>query len=140
MTAGVSAFGTKLKRGGTAGTAIAEVTDISGPGMEADTIEMTSHDSTSGWKEFIGGLKDGGEIELEINYLPANATHKYAAGGLLYDLDAGTANSYALVFPDAATTMWTFSAIVTGFEVGAPIDDKLSAAVTFKVTGKPTLV
>lgn len=139
MTSGISAFGTKLKRGGTAGTAIAEVTEISGPGMSSDPIELTSHDSTSGWREFVGGLKDGGELKLKINYLPANTTQKFAAGGLLYDLDAGTTQSYALVFPDAATTTWTFNCIVTGFEVGAPIDDKLSADVSFKLSGKPTL-
>lgn len=139
MTSGFSAFGTKLKRGGTAGTAIAEVTELSGPTLAADTIEMTSHDSTSGYREFIGGLKDPGEVKLSINYLPAGATHKNTAGGLLYDYEAGTATAYALVFPDAATTVWTFNGIVTGFETGAPIDDKLSADVTIKLAGKPTL-
>lgn len=133
----VSAFGTKLKR---AGTAIAEVVSISGPTLAADTIEVTSHDSTSGYREFIGGPKDGGEVTLEINYLPANATQKNSSGGVLYDFEAGTVTSYSLVMPDAATTTWTLPCVVTGFELGAPFDDKLGATVTLKVAQKPTLV
>lgn len=133
------AFGTKLKRGGTAGTAIAQVTNISGPGLTAETLDFTSHDSTAGWREFGQGLKDGGEITLDLNFDPAAATHKNASGGLLYDFEAGTATTYALVFPDSATTVWSFSAIVTGFEPAAPMDGKLSASATLKVSGQPTL-
>ena len=137
--ANYDAFGTKLKRGGTAGTAIAQVTNISGPGLSADTLDVTSHDSTNAWREFLGGLKDGGEVSLDLNFDPAGTTHKNASGGLLYDFEAGTATTYALVFPDAASTVWSISAIVTGFEPAAPMDGKLAASVTLKVTGQPTL-
>jgi predicted secreted protein len=137
------AFGTQLRQGGTtatSGTLIAQITNISGPGLSADTIDVTAHDSTGGYRNFLQGLKDGGEITLDINYDPAGATHKNASGGLLYAFDQGTQDNYALVFPDAATTTWVVPAIVTGFEVGAPMDNKLSASATLKVSGKPTLV
>lgn len=134
----INAFGTKLYRGGTAGTAIAQVDNITGPGLKLNTLDVTNHDSTGGWQEFIGGLKDGGDVKLDINYDPAGATHKAAAGGLLTDLTAGTALAYALKFPDAATTTWTFSAIVTSFEPKAPANNKLTASVTLKVTGVVT--
>lgn len=137
------AFGTKLRQGGTSaasGTIIAQVTNISGPGLSADTIDVTSHDSTSGYREFLQGLKDGGEVTLDLNYDPAGATHKNASGGLLYAYEQGTQDNYALVFPDAATTVWVLPAIVTAFEVGAPMDNKLSASATLKISGKPTLV
>lgn len=137
------AFGTKLRQGGTSaasGTIIAQVTNISGPGLSADTIDVTSHDSTSGYREFLQGLKDGGEVTLDLNFDPAGATHKNASGGLVYAYEQGTQDNYALVFPDAATTVWVLPAIVTAFEVGAPMDNKLSASATLKVTGKPTLV
>ena len=133
-----NALGTKLYRGGTAGTAIAQVTNIGGPGLKLETLEVTSHDSGV-WREFIGGLRDGGEIKLDINYDPAGATHKDAAGGLLADLKNGTANAYALRFSDAATTTWTFNALVTSFEPKAPMDGKLSASTNLKITGTATL-
>lgn len=34
---------------------------------------------------------------------------------------------------------WVFNALVTGIEPTAKVDDKLSASITFKVTGVPTL-
>lgn len=137
--ANYDAFGTKLKRGGTGGTAIAQVTNIGGPGMSVETYDVTSHDSTGKWREFVSGLKDGGEISLDLNFDPANATQKAAAGGALFDMTAGTATNYALVFPDSATTSWTFNAFVTAFEPTAPHDGKLTATCTLKITGAPTL-
>lgn len=137
--ANYDAYGTKLKRGGTAGTAVAQVTNISGPGISVDTYDVTSHDSTGKWREFVSGLKDGGEISLDLNFDPAGATQKAAAGGLLFDMTAGTSTSYALVFSDSATTSWTFSAFVTAFEPAAPHDGKLSATCTLKITANPTL-
>lgn len=137
------AFGTTLRLGGTTastGTAIAQVTNISGPGLSADTIDVTSHDSTTGYRQFLQGLKDGGEVTLDINYDPTGATHKNTSGGLLYEFEQGTQNNYALVFSDSSTTVWVLPAIVTGFEPSAPMDNKLSASVTLKISGKPTLV
>lgn len=135
----INAFGTKLHRGSATGTAIAQVTSISGPGLSAETLDVTSHDSSGGFREFLSGVKDGGEIALDLNFDPAGATHKDAAGGLLDDFLNGTAVTYVLKFSDAATTSWTVSAIVSGFEVEAPFDDKLSATATLKLTGSPTL-
>lgn len=141
---GFDAFGTLLKKGDGASpevfTTIAEVVSISGPGLSRDAIEITNHSSPSQFKQFLPGLKDGGEITLEINYDPAGATHKDTDGGLLYELAQGTAASnYQLVFSDTGGTTWTLPGIVTGFEPGAPHDDKLSASVTIKVSGAPTL-
>lgn len=132
-----SAFGIALKKGG---TTIAQVKSISGPSLSLDTVDVTSHDSTGGWEEVVGTILRTGEITLEIEYDPAHATHKYAAGGLLYDLVQKTANAYTLVFPDSANTTWSFNALVTGFEPAGPVDGDLTANVTLKITGQPTLV
>ncbi len=80
------------------------------------------------------------ELSMEIIYDPANATHKNAANGLLADLIARASTTFTLVFSDTATTEWTFSAFVTGFEPDAAHDGALTAAVTFKLTGDITLV
>ena len=142
---GIDAFGTLMSRGDSASpevfTTIAEVVSISGPGLSRDAIEISNHSSPSQFKQFVAGMKDGGEITLEINYDPAGATHGASSGGLLYDLASGTAAvNYKLTFPDTAATEWILPGLVTGFEPGAPHDDKLSASVTIKVSGAPTLV
>jgi predicted secreted protein len=132
-----AAYGTALKK---AGTAFANVTNISGPGLSLDTEDVTSHDSTGAWEELVATILRSGEVTIDIVYDPANATHKNASGGLLALLAARAAAEYTLVFPDAATTTWTFNAFVTGFEPSAPVDGALTASVTFKLTGQPTLV
>ena len=131
------AFGIALKKGG---TEYAQVKSISGPGLSLDTEDVTSHDSTGAWEEVVATILRSGEISLDLVYDPANATHKYAAGGLLYDLVQRTAIALTLVFPDDATTTWSFNAFVTGFEPTGPVEGALTATVKLKITGQPTLV
>lgn len=132
--AGLNAFGTRFqKQNGMSWEDIADITNISGPGLERDTIDVSSHQSPDAWREFIGSLKDAGEVSLDVNYDPADHDE------LVSDLDADSPLSYRIVFPDNDETTWTISAIMTGFEPEAPHDDKLSATLTFKVTGRPTL-
>lgn len=134
---GIDGFGTALQRGDggmptETFTTIANATSIEGPGMERETIDVTAHDSENGWMEFVGGLKDGGEVEVEINYDPSEHDT------LLDDFEDDEPRNYRLVFPDEAATTWSFQAILTEFSPEAPYDDKLAANLTFKVTGKPT--
>lgn len=131
------AFGIALKKGG---TAYAQVTSIDGPGLSLDTEDVTSHDSTGGWEEVVATILRSGEITMNLVYDPAHATHKYAAGGLIYDLVQKTAIEFTLVFPDVGTTTWTFDAFITGFLPTGPVAGALTATVKFKLTGQPTLV
>lgn len=132
-----AAFGTLLKRGA---VTIAGVRSISGPGLTLDTEDVTAHDSTEGWEEVVATILRSGEISLEIEYDPAAATHKNASGGLLYDLTTRASSTYSITFPDLAGSVFSFTAFVTGFEPDAPHDGALTANVTMKITGKPTIV
>ncbi|MER8262737.1 phage tail tube protein [Streptomyces griseus] len=134
--AGLDAFGTQLQRGNGAGpevfTAIANVTDITPPALERETIDVTTHGSPDQWREHIGGLKDGGEVSIDINYDPR------LHDTLVADLDDSNPRSYKVVWPGTLGD-WSFKAILKGFEPEAPHDDKLAASLTFKVSGKPVL-
>ncbi|WTW96606.1 phage tail tube protein [Streptomycetaceae bacterium NBC_01309] len=134
---GIDGFGTQFARGDGAGpevfTALANVTNISGPGLSRETIDVTAHDSPNQWMQFLGGLKDAGEVSVDVNYDPAEHDT------LIADFDDEEPRNYRVVFPDTGTTTWEFAGIMTGFEPDAPYDDKLTASLTFKVTGPPTL-
>jgi predicted secreted protein len=135
--AGLDAFGIKLQRGdGVTPTegfvAIANVTSVKGPEIERETYDVTAHDSPNGWREFIGGLKDGGEVSVEVNYDPRSHDP------LVSDFDDPTPRNYKMLFPGTLGS-WAFAAILSGFSQEAPVDDKLSAELTFKVSGKPTI-
>jgi hypothetical protein len=135
MSSAISAFGIHLEM---SDVEIAEVKDISGPGLSLNTIDVTAHDG-SGWRDFVATLLDAGEVTFEINYVPTGATHDNTAGGLLYAMDQQTLEDFDLIFPDAGTTTWSFDGYVTAFEPGAPVDGALTASVTIRISGDPTL-
>ncbi len=132
-----AAFGTLLKIGDGAGTAeafttIAEVGDIDGPSMSVDTIDVTSHSSTSARKEFIPSLIDSGEISFPISFVPDDATHD-ATTGIQKVMNDRSVWNWQMVFPDA--TQVEFAGMVTKFGIKAPVAGKLSADVTLKISG-----
>jgi len=133
----LNAFGALLKRNG---VTIAEVTEISGPGLSRETLDSTHHQSPAMWGQLIKGIKRAGEVTLTIQYTPTASTHN-ASTGLLADFaNDTTIDTYSLVFPDTGATTWSFPGIVTNFEPSAPHDDKLTGDVTIAVAGQPTLV
>lgn len=142
MTQGTAAFGTLLQIGDGGGpevfTTIAEIVTMTGPSIAADTIEMTHHESPGSWEEFVIGVLRSGEVSMDLNYIPSDATQN-ASTGLLADLEAKTLRNFQMIFPDTGSTQFSFSAFVTGFEPSAPFDDKLGASVTIKLSGEPTL-
>lgn len=138
---GRDGFGTLFQRAttlspGTTYETIANVTNISGPERTRETIDVTAHDSPDQWMEFIGGLKNGGEVQLDINYDPAELTHD-----LDDDFDDTEPRNYRVVIlPDTADEhTWQIKGIMTTVGDEFPYDDKMARSVTIKVTGKPTL-
>jgi hypothetical protein len=85
------------------------------------------------WREFIMGLKDGGEVELELNFSPGSAT----TAMMLSQFDSDTVGNKQVVF--ATGQIWSFAAGCTNLSPAVPNEDKMTASATFKVSGKPTL-
>lgn len=138
---GRDGFGTQFQRAttltpGTTYETIANVTNIGGPDRKRETIDVTSHDSPNGWMEFIGGLKDGGEVSLDINYDPAEDTHDLDAD---FD-DASPRNYRVIILPGTDDEhTWQIKGVMTELSDEFPYDDKMARTMTIKVTGKPTL-
>lgn len=139
---GLPAFGVQLKIGDGAEpevfTSIAKIHNLGGPGISKAALDVTSHDG-NGWKDFVGNLKDGGEVTLELNWDPSDPTHNLATGVLGSLVNESQPTNWQIVWPDTGSTQWDFAALVTGFEGGAPVEEKLTASVTLKVSGQPTL-
>lgn len=141
-TTGTAGFGTLLAVNlGSGYENVAEVTDIGGPSLGQETIPMTHNESPvrastdMPFVEKIGGLADGGQVTLEVNFLPANAGH----AALAARVGRKASTPFRITWPNTGATQWTFSAFVVGFEPAAPTDDKLSASITLELTGVPTL-
>lgn len=127
------ALGTTLSIGDTTPVTVAGLTSIGGLELSADTIDVTTLDSDGGYREFIAGFKDAGEVALE-GYLES-VTGKGQKE--LYDLfESGDKESFTIDFPEGSN--WAFSGVVTGFSTSADLEDPLGFAATIKVSGKPT--
>src|SRR5262245_27903911 len=124
---------------------IAEVTSISGPTMTSDLIDVTSQESSGGFREKIIGLTDPGELSFDIffNQTLQSHIHTNAAppGGLLYIFSSKSIKYWQLWLPPSSGVtpmgIWQFAGVVNGFELDASVDDALKASVTLALSGLP---
>lgn len=139
-TSAVSSFGTLLQIGDGATptenfTTIAEVLDISGPSLSADTEDVTNHDSAGKTEEVIVTILRNGEITFDLNWIPTHATHNTTAG-LHRDYKNRTRRNFKVVLTNpSASVIGPFAAYVIGFETDQPVGGKLGASITLKPTG-----
>lgn len=136
----VSGVGTKFYRWNSVSAtweALAEVNSISGPSMTRDFIDVTSLDSTGGYREFIAGFRDGGTVNLTMNFTRSTYDKMKA------DFENDAAQHYEVVLPDTGpadtsdvNTSFEFRGLVTELPLEIPTDDKITANVTIKIDGK----
>jgi hypothetical protein len=115
-------------------TALADVISIEGPGLTRDTVDATHMGSTERFREFVGGLRDAGEVTIELNFDPGGT----AQIALVASYRSDSAINYRITFPDA--TIWEFAAFVTSISPTTPLDDKMTLSAGFKLTGKPAFM
>lgn len=108
---------------------VAEVTEITPPPVTKDILDATHMESPDGYREYIVGLKDGGEATLAMNFIPGGPGQ-----ALIADLQASSdPSNIRITYTNGV--MWKFQSYCTGFEPTAPVDAKMTATATFKVTG-----
>ncbi|MCK4624071.1 MAG: hypothetical protein KAV00_02085 [Phycisphaerae bacterium] len=116
-------------------TTIAELTSLDGPGITREAIEVTNTDSDNDSKEYVRGEKDGGVVSFDCNWLPWSTNQTLFSTEVATDISVTTTASFAIVCADAATTVWTFNGIATGWKPSGSMGGKLSASGTIQVTG-----
>jgi hypothetical protein len=140
-TNAIPAYGTLLKLGDGGGpetfTTIMELTKIGGPKLSLKEEDATHHGS-DGWEEVIGTILSGGEIPVEANWIPSDATQNKTTG-VLAQLLGRTKKNWKMVLPDSAVTTFSFKAIVKGFEGDADVTSKLKLNFTLKISGPVTV-
>lgn len=107
----------------------AEIISFEHDGITRDAIE-TTHTGTSGGKRtFIpSDLIDYGELNVGINFAP----------GVDPPIDSAAEN-ITITFPNSDASTWAFSGFMTNFRYTAPLDDRMTAECTIKVTGDVTV-
>ena len=100
----------------------------------------TSHMGTTaaganqfGSRTFIpGDLVDPGELALEVQFNPQTNPPIGAAAETI-------TVTFPLVAGDATPASWACSGFVTAFEITDPLDDKMMATMTVKLSGKVSM-
>jgi len=91
------------------GVLVGGLTNIKPPEKSADTIEVTTLDSASGYRDYIQGFKEGGEVELTGFY----DTSYTGQTNIDTAHESGTTDTYIINFPTNLGGTFTFTGIVT---------------------------
>ena len=130
----VAGVGTSFRRwNGANWVVIAEINSITGPSMSRDVIDVTSLDSTGGYREFIAGFRDPGTIVLSMNFV--RSTYEI----MKTDFESDTLQNYEIYLSDAEHTSFEFEGLVTELPLTIPADNKIMADVTIKISGQVTI-
>jgi len=107
--------------------AIGEVLDVTPPNITRGAVE-TSHMTTSEYHTHMPTvLLEGGDVSFEVAHNPN------------YDFNAAFAlkiKTLLIEMPESSDKDISCWAFLTGFEPGIPFEDRMTATLTFKVTGK----
>ena len=112
---------------------MAEVSSITPPSATLDQVDVTHMTSPGRNREFISGLNDPGEVSFDMNFVPGSTSDDRLFELLNIPIGLTRQRLCRISFPNGVTR--TFSAELTGYEPTVPVDDKMSATVTFKVSG-----
>lgn len=132
-------YGAKLKGGSTAAAitatvALAGISNLPPPAFSREKIDVTHTESPDGFKEYIPGMSDPGDVTLDLNWVAGNATDDY----FLELQSEKAARLFEILFTQVTPNRTcTFRGFLTGYEPGVPVDGKMTATVTLAVTGKP---
>jgi len=128
---------------------VGEVTNAIKSGAKADTVDATNQQSIDGYREFIGGLRDAGEIQVDGNWIDPDDTQP---DGFTTQQDvealfnSGARRNYRVVVPPLAGEVdspgwFAFKAIVAAFGDSTYSPDKLiNYSFKLKISGQYTWV
>ena len=102
----------------------AEILSVTPPGASRESIP-TSHMGTTNAHTFTpADLVDWGEMGVDMAFIPSTTIP-------INDVT----EEVVITFPDSASSTMTFDGFMTGFTPEAPLEERMTASATLKVTG-----
>ncbi len=130
------ALGTKLsfKPAGGAEIQIGRLTSIGEIAPDSEELDVTTLDSAGGYREYMQGLKDSGELEVEGYHDGGDA----GQAALRTAYGSGAAGEVKITFPDG--TAVSFNGYVKAHTIGAAeVDGAVGFGATFRISGGVTV-
>lgn len=113
---------------------ISERVKIGGPNETRPRRDVTDLDSTR--REYKGGLRDSGEMQLELFYIPSNAVHVRLRAAFNETDATLRIKQWELEFTDGTT--WRFDGEVTGWSQNFDVDSDVKATLVIVPSGEIT--
>ncbi len=121
---------------------VAELTNISGPDATSDEIDYTSHSSPEGWRQFIQGLKDAGQVTMDGNVVTDESLLDEGEAQDIIDesFNYGGHIPMVLAWPvfgsDDYLVLEFTGIVMERRQIEAPVDDLLDFSAMIKITGE----
>ena len=115
--------------------AVGGLTTINGIEISAETVDLTTLDNQSGYREKEPGFKDGGEVTVS-GFLDGSDDGQDEMYTLL---NSGATTTCNIVFPAKIGKTWTFTAGVSRFVTGVELEGGVTFEATLLVSGQPVL-
>jgi predicted secreted protein len=99
-----------------------------------DEVDVTTHDSPDGFKEYIAGLKDAGDISVDIVWDADDTVHQ--------DLEeiAGDREVRNFRAIDPNDNGYEFSAFIRELNMALPVADAIVATMVLRLSGAVTAI
>lgn len=111
---------------------IGNIKSIKGPTMSRATLDTTALDTEGGYRTFITGFRDAGELTLTLDY--TYETYQI----MLADFQSNVPVLYKIELPDEEKSSFSFYGLVTAVPLTIP-EEIVTFEVTIKLSGPITL-
>lgn len=112
-------------------TRITGVFDLNPAASTGDAVDATDADSPGAWKEKIPGLKDAGDIAVEIEYEKSQHAE-------LFDNLFMIKRGWRATLPDGSKM--EFNGFINELPVASPLDDRITTSFSIAVSGVPVFL
>lgn len=127
-----NSVGTRFRRWNTTLSAWQDIGQITGitNNKTRETIDVTTLNSTGGYKEFIGSFRDGGEFQLKMLF--QRDTYELMND----DFEDEDLQNYELVLPDVENSTFEFRGLVTNVGMDVSVGGAIASDCNIKVSGR----
>lgn len=111
-------------------TVVGKLSSVGEIAPASEAVDVTTLDSTGGYREFLQGYRDSGEVEISGFHEKGDAGQT----ALRAAFDSGEAGSAQVEFPDG--TLVSFRAFVKSCSMGAAeVDGAVGFGAVLRITG-----
>jgi hypothetical protein len=110
-----------------------EIFNITPPSSDVEQVDVTHNQSPDRRREFIDGLIGPGEVSFDMNYIPGSVSDLLLNEILDTPVGEVRKRTCRIIYPNSV--IHQFEANLRGYEPSVPTDDKMTATVTWQVTG-----